>query len=132
MATAVTQAQGLAPLIMSEGSSITYSRKYCSWWQVSAETAPEHVHQGRFYTCPCECKAPWAQRHERSYSIAEELHGNAGIKTYLGIFVSKNTSPNHLQITFPAAYFSVRPVACASGCVERNMYRVLLEGLGNI
>lgn len=111
MATAVSQAQGLAPLITSEGRGVTDSRKYYSWWQVSADTAPKHVHQGKVYTYPCKCKASWAQRHKRSYSVAEELHGNAGIKTYSGIFVLKNpTFPKHLQITFPAAYFSVSPV----------------------
>jgi len=70
------------------------------------------------------CASARLPGHQRNDSTAEELHGNVGIKSYSGIFVLKNTSPKHLQITFPAACFSEPPVPCASGCVESNTNRV--------
>lgn len=50
------------------------------------------------------------------YSIAGELHGNAGTKTHSDLFVSNKPSPKRLQITFPAAWFSVPPEPCSSVC----------------
>lgn len=105
VATAVTQARGLALLIMSGGSSTTYSRTYCSWWQASAQPAPRLVCQGRVSTCLCKCKAPWAQRHESSYSTAEELCGCAGIQTAQASSSQKAPLPNtyKLQLQQPVS-----------------------------
>lgn len=105
VATAVTQARGLALLIMSGGSSTTYSRTHCSWWQASAQPAPPLVCQGRVSTCLCKCKAPWAQRHESSYSTAEELRGCAGIQTAQASSSQKAPLPNtyKLQLQQPVS-----------------------------